>query len=140
MGASVAEWLSSYVKDDKSKWDIGTVPHTKQMDSTSCGLFCLMFAEKYVKNEALTFQIDKSVMEAYKRHMVDTLIQNVDETLVLKLCRICSMTTPKKKNADAQWVGCDECGMYWVHFCCLQTKNSFSQLISSKWVCDLCTY
>lgn len=124
-------------------WRVSTLKHPKQQDSDSCGVYCLMFAEKYAGGICLDFESSKpqELVFAYRQKILQTIIQNPDETLILKLCRICSGEEPrgKKRSQDIDWIGCEKCGMFWCHFICMKTSDTYSKFIAKKWICRFCS-
>nr|XP_022287307.1 uncharacterized protein LOC111100026 isoform X5 [Crassostrea virginica] len=141
----------NYLKSSKyntslaeSPWAVQTLPHVKQQDSNSCGIFCLMFAEKMLHGNDLVFPCNNAVVASFRRKVVSLIIQNQDLTVLMGLCRICRQSQRhRERQEEINWVGCDECGQFWCHFLCLKAhfkiSEDFNQFSQRKWKCCVCS-
>lgn len=121
------------------QWQVLTKKHPKQQDSTSCGVYCLMFADKYIASESMDFRTNVESIASFRQNILQTILENPDEDLLLKICRICCLKDPRSKAKEVNWVGCDRCGMFWCHFECMKVKNTtFSTFHSKEWFCRFC--
>ncbi|KAL3868427.1 hypothetical protein ACJMK2_041235, partial [Sinanodonta woodiana] len=99
-------------------WEVVALPHTKQPDSTSCGIFCLKFAEKFLHN--------------------DDFIGKNQDSAIIELCRLCGCSMPSGKENRVQWIGCDKCGEFWFHYQCMKTNMSYNAVCESRYICVFC--
>ncbi|XP_056007382.1 uncharacterized protein LOC125672780 isoform X3 [Ostrea edulis] len=114
-------------------WYVNTIPHTKQQDSSSCGIFCLMFVEKLLEEEALFFNTCSDAITAFRVKVASRIIENQDDETLHSLCRICQKTDSMKgKLRYIDWVGCDDCGLFWCHFSCMKMSSSYHDFIQQK--------
>ncbi|XP_069103556.1 coiled-coil domain-containing protein 8 homolog isoform X2 [Argopecten irradians] len=63
-----------------SSWRVRTVLHSKQMDSTSCGIFCLKFAENFLQGRTLNVFDKPDDIQAYRIEVLKEILQNQDIT------------------------------------------------------------
>ncbi|XP_057295427.1 uncharacterized protein LOC130623898 isoform X3 [Hydractinia symbiolongicarpus] len=100
------------------------VPHARQQDSVSCGIFCLTFAECLIveKQEVPTTWTRESV-QSYRDEIVTKLVEEGgQEQWCSSICRVCGKAEGPKvqgKPTDS-WVCCDTCSpARWYHQQCL---------------------
>nr|XP_049591118.1 uncharacterized protein LOC125978107 [Syngnathus scovelli] len=111
-----------------SRWTCGTVPHPRQQDSTSCGVFALKFAEHLLSNEEIDFSAKAHDINRYRLQIATTLLLETDD--LSDLCFVCGEAT---HDTDNRWIQCDEC-CRWFHLVCVgepPTEGSF--------LCTACT-
>ncbi|XP_049579029.2 uncharacterized protein [Syngnathus scovelli] len=87
-----------------SGWTCGTVPHPRQQDSTSCGVFALKFAEHLLSNEEIYFSVKAHNINRYRLQIATTLLLETDD--LSDLCFVCGEAT---YDTDNRWIQCDEC-------------------------------
>ncbi|XP_063441809.1 uncharacterized protein LOC134722168 [Mytilus trossulus] len=85
-------------------WTLEVVPdHSKQLDGSSCGIFCLLFAEKYLAGQSLLGITQEEVN--YKRVMIAHTLMMFEGHMV-GCCPCCGFRT----NADEeQLIQCKIC-------------------------------
>ncbi|XP_057311073.1 uncharacterized protein LOC130648947 [Hydractinia symbiolongicarpus] len=93
----------------KEIWPLQTIPHAKQQDSVSCGIFCAKFAECIMSNQKIPVEFTKNEVIEFRNDIVRKLLQEgeKDETWHLKFCRLCgSLDGPKKNKGQTtdRWV------------------------------------
>ncbi|KAL3885998.1 hypothetical protein ACJMK2_026025, partial [Sinanodonta woodiana] len=112
-------------------FEVVALPHSKQPDSTPCGIFCLKFTEKLIKEEELLLPSQPNDIFQYRLDILENCI-------IRELCRHCGCKmTPGKENI-IQWIGCDECGEFWFHYQCMNTNESYKAVYESRIVCVFC--
>ncbi|XP_052221450.1 uncharacterized protein LOC127838001 isoform X2 [Dreissena polymorpha] len=101
--------------EHQHRWKLLVKPHPKQLDSSSCGVFCVQFAEKILKGEPLKFPQDADSVVSYRLKMLQLIAMNQDP--IEDICRLCG-----KSDLSEEWIGCDNCPKFWVHFNCLSKQ------------------
>ncbi|KAG1927852.1 lysine-specific demethylase 5B-B-like [Pimephales promelas] len=81
-----------------SRWTCDTVPHPKQSDGTSCGVFALKFAEELLKNETVDFPATKEAIITHRLQIAVTLLLETDD--LTDICHFCGSEGPKE---DLSW-------------------------------------
>ncbi|KAL4006254.1 cortactin [Sarotherodon galilaeus] len=61
-----------------SRWTCDTVKHPKQVDTASCGVFALKFAEKILRKESIDFPSTKKAINAHRLQIATTLLLETD--------------------------------------------------------------
>ncbi|KAK3576764.1 hypothetical protein CHS0354_014579 [Potamilus streckersoni] len=118
-------------------WEVVTIPHSKQLDSTSCGIFCLKFAEKLLKQEELLLPSKPNNIFQYRLDILESIAKNQDST-IKELCRCCGCKMLLGKEKRVQWIGCDQCGDFWIHYQCMKTNDSYKTVSEIRYVCVFC--
>ncbi|KAK7162873.1 hypothetical protein R3I93_007041 [Phoxinus phoxinus] len=111
-----------------SRWTCDTVPHPKQTDITSCGVFALKFAEEVLKNDTVDFPAMKEAIIKHRLQIAVTLLLETDD--LTDICHFCGSEGPE---TDLSWIQCDIC-LRWFHHMCVQgppTEEAF--------LCTACT-
>ncbi|KAL3854185.1 hypothetical protein ACJMK2_013463, partial [Sinanodonta woodiana] len=117
-------------------WEVVTLPHSKQPDSTSCGIFCLKFAEKFLHNDDLLLPSEPKDIFQYRLDILESIGKNQDSAII-ELCRLCGCSMPSGKENRVQWIGCDKCGEFWFHYQCMKTNMSYNAVCESRYMCIL---
>ncbi|XP_050414391.1 uncharacterized protein LOC126828582 [Patella vulgata] len=120
-------------------WVVNGIPHPKQPDSISCGVLCLKFAEKIISGLEVSFSVTDNDLSTYRMEILKTIFK-IQGSTVSDICRICSTKYPKGQVNNIQWIGCDKCMVFWVHYKCMRTLKTFSELSTLVYICPLCTY
>ncbi|KAI7810388.1 putative sentrin-specific protease-like, partial [Triplophysa rosa] len=79
-----------------SRWSCDTLPHPKQQDGTSCGVFALKFAECVLREETIVFRNTPEGVEELRKAIAVTLLQNSDD--LSQLCHLCG-----EESGDINW-------------------------------------
>ncbi|XP_077083155.1 sentrin-specific protease 2-like [Siphateles boraxobius] len=79
-----------------SRWSCDTLPHPKQQDGTSCGVFALKFAEFVLSEEPIVFLNTPEEVEELRKAIAVTLLQNSDD--LSNLCHVCG-----EESGDTDW-------------------------------------
>ncbi|KAK0134806.1 hypothetical protein N1851_029482 [Merluccius polli] len=101
-----------------SRWKANTVPHSLQLDFTSCGIFAIKYAEKVLAEESPTFPNSEEAVVDYRREIAVTLLNETDD--LSELCHCCGEGEEvrgggSQDRPDANdWIQCDTCGR-WYH-------------------------
>ncbi|XDV21750.1 hypothetical protein PO909_026774 [Leuciscus waleckii] len=77
---------------DASAWTCETVPHPKQRDSSSCGVYALKFAECILRQQPIDFSSDEESVNNLRKHIAVTLLQDsgrIGESVVVALSGVC---------------------------------------------------
>ncbi|XP_061152306.1 sentrin-specific protease-like isoform X2 [Syngnathus typhle] len=82
-----------------SRWTCGTVPHPRQQDSTSCGVFALKFAEHLLSDEEIDLSAKANDVNRYRLQIATTLLLETDD--LSNLCCVCGEAT---HDTDNRWV------------------------------------
>ncbi|KAL3888883.1 hypothetical protein ACJMK2_001243 [Sinanodonta woodiana] len=61
-------------------WEVVTLPHSKQPDITSSGIFCLKFAEKFLHNDDLLLPSEPKDIFQYRLDILESIGKNQDNT------------------------------------------------------------
>ncbi|XP_051573450.1 uncharacterized protein LOC127452184 [Myxocyprinus asiaticus] len=99
-----------------SRWSCSTLPHPKQKDGTSCGVFALKFAEFVLREEPIVFLNTAEGVEELRKATAVTLLQNSDD--LSQLSHACG-----EESGDYNWIACDSCNR-WYHQSCVQGKSN----------------
>ncbi|XP_074655369.1 uncharacterized protein LOC141908960 [Tubulanus polymorphus] len=94
-------------------WRLRTVKHSKQLDSSSCGVFVLKFAESILANETLEFDNTSSAIDQYRFEIAMWLMGSI-ATDPSKMCCLCCHASSIHVT---DWIGCDRC-FRWFHLAC----------------------
>ncbi|XP_058624302.1 sentrin-specific protease 2 [Onychostoma macrolepis] len=97
-----------------SRWSCKKVPHPKQPDGTSCGVFALKFAEQLLKKEEVDFSATKEAIIQHRLQIAVTLLLETDD-----LTDICHFCGEKESETDFSWIQCDIC-LRWFHHMCIR--------------------
>ncbi|XP_054863173.1 lysine-specific demethylase 5B-like [Amphiprion ocellaris] len=97
-----------------SRWTCGTVQHTQQSDSTSCGVFALKFAECLLQKEDTSFPATKEAINRHRLEIAVTLLLETDD--LTDRCHFCG---EQEHESDVNWIQCDVC-LRWFHQMCVQ--------------------
>jgi len=110
-------------------WSLTTEEkHSKQQDSDSCAIYCLLFAECYIKGDLPPNKIKYDPngfddIDAMRRNIAEYVIEKGSYgDWCKKICRVCgSSQAPKIKNKVVDsWVQCQKCNPpRWYHQNCL---------------------
>ncbi|XP_062621423.1 uncharacterized protein LOC134283018 [Saccostrea cucullata] len=114
-----------------SKWKLETIQHSKQMDSVSCGVFIMKFAELLIQGKPLFFN---------SRH-VDTIRKDIAAILlgscgnVTNNCRSCG----QNYRLQHKWIQCNSC-QWWHHFQCADVSRSYDEASDDSFyfICKTC--
>ncbi|KAL4004274.1 signal-regulatory protein delta [Sarotherodon galilaeus] len=108
--------------EDTMEWQLQTMQHNKQQDSSSCRVLLLKFAEHYLAfgevSEVLT-TTEAVVLE--RMQIACTLLEhrgNAEEYFI-----VCSMLDADADRSMIEMVQCDSC-QRWAHFECAKYKES----------------
>ncbi|CAI5667786.1 unnamed protein product [Oreochromis niloticus] len=108
--------------EDTMEWQLQTMQHNKQQDSSSCRVLLLKFTEHYLAfgevSEVLT-TTEAVVLE--RMQIACTLLEhrgNAEE-----YCIVCSMLDADADRSMIEMVQCDSC-QRWAHFECAKYKES----------------
>ncbi|XP_039462869.1 uncharacterized protein LOC120436250 isoform X1 [Oreochromis aureus] len=108
--------------EDTMEWQLHTMQHNKQQDSSSCGVLLLKFAEQYLAfgevSEVLT-TTEAVVLE--RMQIACTLLEhrgNAED-----YCIVCSMLDADADRSMIEMVQCESC-QRWAHFACANYKES----------------
>ncbi|KAL4008563.1 hypothetical protein ACER0C_002415 [Sarotherodon galilaeus] len=108
--------------EDTMEWQLQTMQHNKQQDSSSCGVLLLKFAEHYLAfgevSEVLT-TTEAVVLE--RMQIACTLLEhrgNAED-----YCIVCSMLDADADRSMIEMVQCESC-QRWAHFACAKYKDS----------------
>nr|XP_055062836.1 uncharacterized protein LOC129445862 [Misgurnus anguillicaudatus] len=112
-----------------SRWSCDTLPHPKQQDGTSCGVFALKFAEFVLREEPIVFLNTMEGVEELRKEIAVTHLQNSDD--LSQHCHVCV-----EESGDNNWVACDCCSR-WYHQSCVQMTSKVF-LASTHFFCPAC--
>ncbi|XP_041858745.1 sentrin-specific protease 2-like [Melanotaenia boesemani] len=96
-----------------SRWSCDTVPHPKEVDGTSCGVFALTFAEKILKGESIEFDTNTQAVNSLRFTIALTLLQQTDD-----LTDVCHHCGEEEHETNVDWIQCDDC-LRWFHQECV---------------------
>ncbi|KAI7811493.1 putative sentrin-specific protease-like, partial [Triplophysa rosa] len=103
-----------------SRWSCDTLPHPKQQDGTSCGVFALKFAECVLREETIVFRNTPEGVEELRKAIAVTLLQNSVFKSSEK-CGFCLCVFAKFQ------IACDCCSR-WYHQSCVQWTSKVNFL------------
>ncbi|XP_041847822.1 uncharacterized protein LOC121644147 [Melanotaenia boesemani] len=104
-----------------SRWKCDTVPHPHQPDSTSCGVFAIVFAEKILYNQPVTFPASPKDVSDLWWQIATTLLRDSDD--LTNLCLHCGeASVDGSPEEQLTWISCDACGRWFHHDCVGQPK------------------
>ncbi|KAL3888872.1 hypothetical protein ACJMK2_001232 [Sinanodonta woodiana] len=106
-------------------WEVVTLPHSKQPDITSSGIFCLKFAEKFLHNDDLLLPSEPKDIFQYRLDILESIGKNQG-------------IMPSGKENRVQWIGCCKCGEFWFHYQCMKTNMSYNAVCESRYICVFC--
>ncbi|CAC5403772.1 unnamed protein product [Mytilus coruscus] len=100
----IGQLLMLHLEDDMIKNCSLHIPeHSKQQDGSSCGIFCLMFAEKYINGSTL-MGISQAQVDAKRRAVASTLM--MFEGYMVGCCPCCGFKTNEGKEPLVQCKTC----------------------------------
>ncbi|XP_057300365.1 uncharacterized protein LOC130631220 isoform X2 [Hydractinia symbiolongicarpus] len=117
----------------EDNFNVEIVPHARQKDSISCGVYCLKFAECLIlEKQEVPITLTTSSVTTYREEIVKKLLEEGgQERWCNSVCRVCGKAEGPKvqgKPTDA-WVCCDTClPARWYHQQCLHKslRKSYS--------------
>ncbi|XP_026005658.1 uncharacterized protein LOC113010669 isoform X4 [Astatotilapia calliptera] len=118
-------------EESRVDWRMETLPHNKQMDSSSCGVLVLKFAEHYLLSGEVTRVL--STPEAIGLHRTEIACELLEhQSNADDYCVVCSMLEADPESSMIEMVQCEFCSR-WAHFGCAQYESSLV-----KYLCDKC--
>ncbi|CAI5669979.1 uncharacterized protein LOC109201145 [Oreochromis niloticus] len=118
-------------EESRVDWKMETLPHNKQMDSSSCGVLVLKFAEHYLMSGEVTRVLSTPEAIGLQRTEIACKLlehqSNADD-----YCVVCSMLEADPESSMIEMVQCEFC-LRWAHFGCAQYESSLV-----KYLCDKC--
>eukprot|EP00105_Crassostrea_gigas_P041967 XP_019926115.1 PREDICTED: uncharacterized protein LOC105336134 isoform X1 [Crassostrea gigas] len=114
-----------------SKWKIETAPHCKQLDSVSCGVYVMKFAELLLQRKPLFF--NSRQMGTIRLEIAAIILGNCGN--VSNLCRSCGQSY----KLFHRWIQCNSC-QWWHHFECADLPTTFdnAKRNSFYFLCKTC--
>ncbi|KAI2645542.1 Gypsy retrotransposon integrase-like protein 1 [Labeo rohita] len=118
-----------------SRWVCESPPHPLQMDSTSCGVFALKFAEHILQNTNIDFSNAPQDVAQFRMEIASTLLEQsvTHRSFVLyliddlsDLCHFCGEAETFDDSAEVLWISCDYCGR-WFHMDCVNNLSTEKQ-------------
>ncbi|KAL2096395.1 hypothetical protein ACEWY4_008543 [Coilia grayii] len=111
-------------------WQVRTLQHHKQQDSSSCGVLVLKFAERFIltgnAEEVLT---TAEAMKQCRGQIACTLLKNRGNAE--DYCLVCSMLESDAERSMIEMVQCGTC-LRWAHFECAKYCDPHSDYKCSK--------
>ncbi|XP_039901183.1 PHD finger protein 13-like isoform X2 [Simochromis diagramma] len=98
--------------EDTMEWQLQTMQHNKQQDSSSCGVLLLKVSEVLTTTEAVVLE---------RMQIACTLLEhrgNAED-----YCIVCSMLDADADRSMIEMVQCESC-QRWAHFACAKYKES----------------
>lgn len=119
--------------EQTAQWQLQTLKHNPQMDSSSCGVLVLNFAEQYLLTGTISHvQTTSEAVSSGRMKIACTLLRcrgNAEE-----YCVVCSMLENDPNKSMIEMVQCESCNR-WAHFeCCKFKKNSLNVFMCKKCV------
>ncbi|XP_008293042.1 sentrin-specific protease 2-like [Stegastes partitus] len=97
-----------------TKWTCSTVPHPKQQDSKSCGVFVCKLAEQMLLVQDINYPVDQEGVARLRLDLAVTLLKNSDD--LSDMCKACGEAS---SGAEVdEWIECTTCGR-WYHMSCV---------------------
>nr|XP_022306025.1 uncharacterized protein LOC111112653 isoform X4 [Crassostrea virginica] len=100
-------------------WILNIKEHTIQSDGYNCGVFCLMFAERFVKNQSLKGIVSME-LERERRQIAESLLQH--EMYLKDACPCCGLEIP-----DAEMIPC---------LCCERSFHKKSYCVGEEYTAE----
>ncbi|XP_058653261.1 uncharacterized protein LOC131552995 [Onychostoma macrolepis] len=118
--------------EQTAQWQLQTLKHNQQMDSSSCGVLVLNFAEQYLLTGTISHVQTTSEAVSSARMKIACTLRcrgNAEE-----YCVVCSMLENDPNKSMIEMVQCESCNR-WAHFeCCKFKKNSLNVFMCKKCV------
>ncbi|XP_062849108.1 uncharacterized protein LOC134311398 [Trichomycterus rosablanca] len=116
--------------DSRVVWQCKTMQHNQQLDSSSCGVLILKFAEDFLLKEVITeVQTTQQAVSAARMEIASSLLtyrKNAED-----YCISCSMLQDDADRSMIEMVQCDLCSR-WAHFECAEFDVSLTTYICKK--------
>ncbi|KAL5010467.1 hypothetical protein ScPMuIL_012772 [Solemya velum] len=120
------------------RWKCVTLPHSKQTDSVSCGLFVCRFVELLLQNEQPKLEVSQYDLADQRMRIAERLIEETDNKMLDEICTYCGhMYDAGDDNTPVEWRDCDGCGR-WFHIACLNLAVHSPQPYMNAWLCSHC--
>ncbi|KAJ8359076.1 hypothetical protein SKAU_G00156010 [Synaphobranchus kaupii] len=103
-----------------SRWACSSVPHSRQTDGTSCGVFAL-------KETTLDFDNSAKAITQHRWQMAMALLENTDD--LSSLCHLCGAMD----SDEPDWIACDKCSR-WYHQTCVRRPA-----VEAEYICAACS-
>lgn len=116
------------IEKDQKTWTIKSPQHTKQKDSSNCGVYTLMFAERHLNKKAMVRITPKDVREM-RRKIALNLLQF--SGYLKNCCRCCAW----EFRENQETIQCDQCRCNFHRWnFCVGKEN----VAKKKFICDAC--
>lgn len=100
-----------------SRWTCDPVPHPRQLDGTSCGVFVCKFAEMILEDQPIIFSSNTKSINLIRKKMAISLLRNSED--LTELCYFCGEDIdPTDPSVTSEWIACDVCDR-WYHQTCV---------------------
>ncbi|CAI5679843.1 unnamed protein product [Oreochromis niloticus] len=117
-------------EESRVDWKMETLPHSKQMDSSSCRVLVLKFAEHYLMSGEVTRVLSNPEAIGLQRTEIACELlehqSNADD-----YCVVCSMLEADPESSMIEMVQCEFC-LRWAHFGCAQYESSLVKYLCNK--------
>ncbi|XP_055008016.1 uncharacterized protein LOC129408402 isoform X2 [Boleophthalmus pectinirostris] len=103
------------------RWSCTTLPHPRQRDGSSCGVFICKLAERILSGELPHYRVDPEGVAALRKEILTTLLQATDN--LKNRCHVCginweNVSLDEDEEGDIHWIQCDGCDK-WFHSTCV---------------------
>ncbi|KAG9279111.1 hypothetical protein AMEX_G4583 [Astyanax mexicanus] len=112
-----------------SGWTCDVIPHPRQKDVTSCGVFVCKFAEQILRGEAVHFLNTDQAVDLIRKDMAEFLTQESED--LSNICCYCGEEDPSDPVLASEWIACDGCNR-WFHQSCARNPPAEEEFYCSS--------